>query len=336
MLTWLSKKCKETSETNTYEIEVEEKEPYKEDHQPEKEKGFPYTREVFELTDAIQEETDSLLAEEGAATLNFRSLLSGTGYTTQHIQTVQKRLENLSGNSELTNQLIEQVFQSLSVSSGKVDLAKAENVNMTNQMDNVLTMFEQFMALIGDLQSQYKKIENFTSIISEISSQTNLLSLNASIEAARAGEHGRGFAVVASEIKKLSDDTQQNAKDIIASLKEMTEVVAELSRKSNEGTELVSDATVQIKNSSVFLDNIADAEKQVYKFLEEAKSSQKTNLEDVEKINADLLDLIEKSRQDSHQFEALMQSVQKKADTFLYILHHLQQIKILQNEYDAK
>lgn len=50
-------------------------------------------------------------------------------------------------------------------------------------------------------------MSNIVSVIEEISSETNLLSLNASIEAARAGDAGKGFAVVAQEIRVLSDNT---------------------------------------------------------------------------------------------------------------------------------
>jgi len=85
------------------------------------------------------------------------------------------------------------------------------------------------------LQQISEQIIEVIQIVSNIASQTNLLSLNASIEAARAGEHGKGFAVVANEIRKLSDQTKQS-----------TENVAKLIGKTNQ----------QVMNVTVSLDKV--------------------------------------------------------------------------------
>ena len=84
-----------------------------------------------------------------------------------------------------------------------------------------------------------EKIKDLTSAIMDISSQTNLLSLNASIEAARAGEAGRGFAVVATEIGSLANQSQQTVGEIQKITESVMTAVHNLSDSANAILEFV-------------------------------------------------------------------------------------------------
>src|SRR5688572_16923409 len=80
---------------------------------------------------------------------------------------------------------------------------------------DVRSIVQQAAGEVRELNTTAGDINKFIVSVSRIAEQTNLLSLNAAIEAARAGEAGRGFAVVAGEVRKLADQTQAAADDVV-------------------------------------------------------------------------------------------------------------------------
>ncbi|AEB76546.1 methyl-accepting chemotaxis protein [Clostridium botulinum] len=102
------------------------------------------------------------------------------------------------------------------------------------------------------LQIKSEEMDKILVIISSISEQTSLLSLNASIEAARAGEAGKGFAVVAEEVRKLSESTNDSLNNISNITKEFKQRIIEvegLMKKNNDKIINGDNILVQIVNN---------------------------------------------------------------------------------------
>jgi methyl-accepting chemotaxis protein len=96
----------------------------------------------------------------------------------------------------------------------------------------VQTSAEQVRALVRQSES----ITDFIELIKQISSQTNLLALNAAIEAARAGEHGRGFAVVADEVRQLADSSARAAGEVTQTVEFLRAQVRQIAETMQVGT----------------------------------------------------------------------------------------------------
>lgn len=183
---------------------------------------------------------------------------------------ISKINENLLEMSNETKDINASVDEIKNQTVAVQDSSKIMNDKIKSMQDSSHKMDEGISTIskrIETVNTTVDKVSNIVSVIEEISSETNLLSLNASIEAARAGDAGKGFAVVAQEIRVLSDNTNtelENIKQIISSLVEECRYCVQAS-----GT-IVEDNAKQKEEIKAVLDEFGSLDEQIQKTAEKA------------------------------------------------------------------
>jgi methyl-accepting chemotaxis protein len=202
-----------------------------------------------------------------------------------------KAVSNIKENIDNLKNMIEQQTDSVDASSSAIEEMTA-NINsvtktLADNTKNVETLTEasengrnglQLVAQeIQEIAKDSEGLLEINSVMDNIASQTNLLSMNAAIEAAHAGEAGKGFAVVADEIRKLAESSSSQSKTTASMLKKIKTSIDNITRSSDEVLERFGAIDEGVKTVSQHEQNILNA-------MEEQEQGGKQILESISRL----------------------------------------------------
>ena len=226
---------------------------------------------------AMRAMRDSLASIVGQVHASTATIASATSQIASGNMDLSSRTEQQASSLEETASSMEQLTSTVKQNADSARQANGLAVSASEVAMKGGAVVSQVVGTMGSIDASSKKIVDIIGVIDAIAFQTNILALNAAVEAARAGEQGRGFAVVATEVRNLAqrsaaaakeikvliDDSVQQVgagaklvdqagatmKEIVDSVKRVTDIMSEINLASVEqtaGIEQINHAVMQM------------------------------------------------------------------------------------------
>jgi iron only hydrogenase large subunit-like protein/uncharacterized coiled-coil DUF342 family protein len=167
---------------------------------------------------------------------------------------IKVQCESVDDSSAVTQEMVDSIKNTSDLSMSKRETIKG----LIDNADKGQDAMKETVNSVQDISQSVDGIGSAIKIISTIAANTNLLSMNAAIEAAHAGEAGKGFAVVADEIRRLSESTRENSRNISVTLSNIIRGINSTSKRSNDAGQVITTMSKDINDFAVTMSELID------------------------------------------------------------------------------
>ena len=230
----------------------------------------------------------------------------------RHAQECVEKTDILSNEIQEVSHVVERVEKLVGETEGMINKGMEIVQVLGDRAGETTQMTVKVSESIESLRKESEIINSFVATITEITEQTNLLSLNASIEAARAGEAGKGFAVVADQVTVLAEQSANAAKESAALIESSVKAV-------EKGMVIAGKTASQLEEVAGNSKTITDEVNGIAETLETQTDAIKQINNGVEQIN----DVVQTNSASSQECAAASQEMSSEAESLNELIRHL-------------